>query len=105
MAGTGLGAAEEMLLFLELGRHLAPGPFLATVVAAHAAHDAGRPDLAATFASKIVRTSRTKAPFLIKAETSFFGSTDVEPLPQRTFLMACFMGIVVLLGNTRPFGG
>ncbi len=34
--GAGYGAAEEMLLFVELGRGLTPGPWLGTVVAAHA---------------------------------------------------------------------
>jgi len=34
--GAGYGAAEEMLLFIELGRALTPGPWLGTVLAAHA---------------------------------------------------------------------
>jgi len=34
--GAGYGLAEEMLLFVELGRSLAPGPWLGTVLAAHA---------------------------------------------------------------------
>src|SRR5262245_37264412 len=34
--GTGYGLPEEMLLFIELGRALAPGPWLGTVLAAHA---------------------------------------------------------------------
>ena len=34
--GAGYGAAEEMLLFVELGRALTPGPWLGTVLAAHA---------------------------------------------------------------------
>jgi alkylation response protein AidB-like acyl-CoA dehydrogenase len=34
--GAGYGLAEEMLLFVELGRALAPGPWLGTVLAAHA---------------------------------------------------------------------
>ena len=36
VGGAGYGAAEEMLLFIELGRALTPGPWLATVLAAHA---------------------------------------------------------------------
>ena len=31
--GAGYGLAEEMLLFVELGRSLAPGPWLGTVLA------------------------------------------------------------------------
>jgi alkylation response protein AidB-like acyl-CoA dehydrogenase len=41
--GVGYGAAEEALLFRELGKALAPGPFLAQVVAAHLAAAAGTP--------------------------------------------------------------
>src|SRR5262249_29168907 len=34
--GAGYGLAEEMVLFVELGRALAPGPWLGTLLAAHA---------------------------------------------------------------------
>src|SRR5262245_27403665 len=34
--GAGYGLTEEMVLFEELGRALAPGPWLGTVLAAHA---------------------------------------------------------------------
>ncbi len=37
--GAGYGITEEMVLFEELGRALAPGPWLGTVVAAHALID------------------------------------------------------------------
>jgi alkylation response protein AidB-like acyl-CoA dehydrogenase len=37
--GSGFGLAEEMTLFNELGRSLAPGPWLGTVLAAHALED------------------------------------------------------------------
>ena len=40
LGGVGYGAAEESLLFRELGRSIAPGPFLAQVLAAHLASDA-----------------------------------------------------------------
>lgn len=36
LGGTGDGLTEEMVLFEELGRALAPGPWLGTVLAAHA---------------------------------------------------------------------
>lgn len=49
--GLGLGPAEQSLLFRELGRALAAGPFLGTVLAAHVALAAGRDDLAAAFAT------------------------------------------------------
>ena len=44
--GAGYGAAEEMLLFVELGRALTPGPWLGTVLAARAL--AAAPGLAET---------------------------------------------------------
>src|SRR5256885_16412148 len=34
--GAGYGLPEEMILFVELGRSLAPGPWLGTVLATHA---------------------------------------------------------------------
>jgi alkylation response protein AidB-like acyl-CoA dehydrogenase len=34
--GLGMGVRGEVMLFRELGRHLAPGPFLATVIGLHA---------------------------------------------------------------------
>jgi len=39
--GAGYGLTEEMVLFEELGRTLAPGPWLGTVLAAHALDHAG----------------------------------------------------------------
>jgi len=48
--GAGYGLAEEMLLFIELGRALAPGPWLGTVLAAHALAGAARPLHAAVLA-------------------------------------------------------
>lgn len=44
--GAGLGMAEEALVFRELGRRLAPGPFVATTLAARLAATAGAADLA-----------------------------------------------------------
>jgi len=49
--GAGYGAAEEMLLFVELGRGLTPGPWLGTVLAAHAL--AGTPGLAPILAGAL----------------------------------------------------
>jgi alkylation response protein AidB-like acyl-CoA dehydrogenase len=40
--GAGYGLAEEMLLFVELGRSLVPGPWLGTVLAAGVIADASR---------------------------------------------------------------
>jgi len=51
VGGAGCGLAEEALLFRELGRQLAPGPFLATVLAGHVAWAAGDTALAASIAA------------------------------------------------------
>lgn len=45
--GVGYGPAEETLLFRELGRHLAPGPFLGSVLGARLAAASGRSDAVA----------------------------------------------------------
>lgn len=45
--GVGCGLADEALLFREIGRSLASGPFLSTVLAARVASFGGLPDLAA----------------------------------------------------------
>jgi alkylation response protein AidB-like acyl-CoA dehydrogenase len=49
--GLGLGLAEEAMLSRELGRHLAPGPFRSTVLAAHLASWTGNLELSAAIAS------------------------------------------------------
>jgi alkylation response protein AidB-like acyl-CoA dehydrogenase len=49
--GVGLGLPDEVMLFRELGRHLAPGPFRSGVLAARVAGDAGQDDLAGEIAS------------------------------------------------------
>lgn len=51
VGGLGLGARAEVMLFRELGRHLTPGPFRSTVLAAHAALAAGEDGLAADLAA------------------------------------------------------
>jgi alkylation response protein AidB-like acyl-CoA dehydrogenase len=49
--GLDLGAADEVMLFRELGRDLAPGPFLPSVLGAHTAALAGQDAIAAEIAS------------------------------------------------------
>lgn len=55
--GIGYGLVEEALLFEELGAHCTPGPFLATVLAAHGAAFAGGSDLVAEITSGSKRLS------------------------------------------------
>lgn len=44
--GAGFDLPEEVMLFRELGRHLTPGPFLSSSLAARIAFSAGQPELA-----------------------------------------------------------
>lgn len=53
--GVGLGLPEEALLFRELGRHLAPGPFRSSVLGARVAALAGNCQLAQSISSGAVR--------------------------------------------------
>jgi len=48
LGGLGCGPVEEIMLFTELGRHLAPGPFVSTAVAGWVAAAAGKGELAAS---------------------------------------------------------
>jgi alkylation response protein AidB-like acyl-CoA dehydrogenase len=49
--GVGLGLAEEVMLFREVGRYAAPGPFRSTALAAYLASRAGDADLLAAILS------------------------------------------------------
>ncbi len=55
LGGVGYSLAEEVLLFTELGRAAVPGPFLATVLAARLAAEAGEADLTQQVVSGSVR--------------------------------------------------
>jgi len=57
LGGVGYTLAEEALLFVELGRAGAPGPFLATTVAAAAAAHAGDSELASSLLSGAARAA------------------------------------------------
>jgi alkylation response protein AidB-like acyl-CoA dehydrogenase len=52
--GADCGVPEEVLLFREVGRHLAPGPLLTTVLAGHVALACGATELAAGIAAGAV---------------------------------------------------
>jgi alkylation response protein AidB-like acyl-CoA dehydrogenase len=49
--GVGLGLPEEVMLFRELGRRLAPGPFRSSVLGARVAARSGNPELASAIAT------------------------------------------------------
>lgn len=51
LGGVGLGLAEEVLAFRELGRALTPGPLMGTVLAAHLCASAGEAELTERIAS------------------------------------------------------
>lgn len=55
--GIGYGTPEEALLFEEIGAHATPGPFLATVLAAHVAAAAGERDLVESITTGSLRVA------------------------------------------------
>ncbi|MFC8430071.1 acyl-CoA dehydrogenase family protein [Streptomyces sp. NPDC057253] len=59
--GIGLGLAEEVLAFRELGRALTPGPLLGTVLAAHLAEEAGDNALTERIAGGAARVALAEA--------------------------------------------
>ncbi|MGI9576701.1 MAG: acyl-CoA dehydrogenase family protein [Microthrixaceae bacterium] len=75
VGGIGYGLAEEALLFEELGAHCTPGPFLATVMAAHCAALAGSGELVAeiTSATKRVALAEPESVDVVVSETAVSG--------------------------------
>jgi alkylation response protein AidB-like acyl-CoA dehydrogenase len=57
LGGTGYGLVEEALVAKEIGRHVTPGPFVATVLAARVAAYAGSESLAGEFMSGAARAA------------------------------------------------
>jgi alkylation response protein AidB-like acyl-CoA dehydrogenase len=78
--GAGYGVAEELLAFREIGRHLVPGPVLATVLAAHLAAAAGRSELVAELAEGTRRATLAE-PFRDPDAT-------LSPAPRGRFVLA-----------------
>ncbi|HVS69263.1 MAG TPA: acyl-CoA dehydrogenase family protein [Mycobacteriales bacterium] len=60
--GTGFDLVDEALLFVELGRRVTPGPFLATTLAARLAALGGAPDAAAALLSGEARAGLAARP-------------------------------------------
>ncbi len=58
LGGIGAGLADETLLLRELGRSLAPGPFVATLLSVRLAARAGLDDLAAALLAGVARAGR-----------------------------------------------
>lgn len=71
LGGVGYGMVEEALVFRELGRALAPGPFVASSLGARVAAAGGHADLAASIASGAapvaLATPRSASPFQVGA--------------------------------------
>ncbi|MCU1481259.1 MAG: putative Acyl-CoA dehydrogenase [Subtercola sp.] len=61
VGGADAGMQEETMLFREVGRQLAPGPLLSTVLAAHIALDSGDEALAAEFAAGSLRAGTARS--------------------------------------------
>jgi alkylation response protein AidB-like acyl-CoA dehydrogenase len=67
--GVGLGLPEEVMLFRELGRFLAPGPFLSSVLGARVAFRAGQADLAESINSGETRVGMQVGDLAIDARS------------------------------------
>jgi alkylation response protein AidB-like acyl-CoA dehydrogenase len=66
--GVGCGPIEEVLLFTELGRHLAPGPYASTVVGAWVAAAAGAHEVAEALFDGRRRAGLEVGQFVLDAE-------------------------------------
>jgi len=71
--GIGYGLVEEALLFGELGAHCTPGPFLATVLAAHVTAASGSAELVEKVTSGEVRVA------LVEPDGGGQGSPSLTP--------------------------
>ncbi len=86
LGGVGVGLADEALLFREIGRSLASGPFLATTLAARVAAVAGFDDLAARLLEGTVRAGLAEprsqldafGPGGVDGDLDLFDAVDVE---------------------------
>jgi alkylation response protein AidB-like acyl-CoA dehydrogenase len=67
--GVGYGPVEEMVMFRELGRYLAPGPFLPTVAAGWVAAGLGRTDLAGELFAGRLRVGLGVGGYLLDARS------------------------------------
>jgi alkylation response protein AidB-like acyl-CoA dehydrogenase len=90
--GTGLGPAEELLVFIELGRAIVPGPVVGTALAARIAAEAGS-DLAEALASGDRRAGILVGDLVVDAQAgdlavrvdadgaTLYEVTDIEEVP------------------------
>jgi alkylation response protein AidB-like acyl-CoA dehydrogenase len=88
MGGVGYGLAEEVLLFRELGRGLASGPFVGSVIGARLAAQAGLPDLAVAILSGA-------APVAVAEECT--DGHDVFDVPNSTHVLVHSPGRIALV--------
>ena len=68
LGGVGCGPVEEIMLFTELGRHIAPGPFVSTAVAGWVAAATGAKELASGLFEGTVRAGLEVDSFVLDAE-------------------------------------
>ena len=87
--GVGYGLIEEALLFREIGRHLAPGPFLACTLGARVAASAGREELAAQILSghAVVGWAEPRDPQAIRSGR-VSGDFDLLDAPEASYVLA-----------------
>lgn len=101
--GAGGGVTEELMLFRELGRHLAPGPFLGSVLGAHVALSAGETDLVQAILSGKMRLGlawpqpgRDESRELDQGSWISGGPIDVDGIT-----VVSDVGAVILLGEMK----
>jgi len=68
LGGVGCGPVEEIMLFTELGRSLAPGPYVSTVIAGWVASTTGATQLAADIFSGRRRAGLETGEFIVDGE-------------------------------------
>lgn len=96
--GVGYGLAEEVLLFRELGRQLAPGPFVSSVLGARVAADAGADDIAAAIVAGTVSVGLAEARgHGCSVGATVSGSFDLLDAPGSTYLLVYGPDAVVLV--------
>ncbi len=74
LGGVGVGLADESLLFREIGRSLASGPFLATTLAVRVAAAAGLDDLAASLLDGTARAGLAEP----RSQLGSFGPGSID---------------------------
>jgi len=108
LGGVGYGMIEEALVFRELGRYLAPGPFVATSLGARVAAMSGSSQLAASIAAGAspVALAAPRSGEPIEIGDTVAGSFHVIDGPGATYYLVVTDtdAALVVAGATGPLG-